>query len=61
MTEEVHKKIQNNVLASALQDFIHIKRAFAFHAIKIVKPAPALIVSIVLLVLVVSKKTAPVR
>ena len=45
-TKEVHKKIQNIVLASAPQDFIHIKRVFAYHAIKIVRLAREQIVSI---------------
>ena len=46
-TEKVQKKIQNIVLASALQDFINTKKVFVYHATKIVKLAREQIVSIV--------------
>ena len=49
-TEEAHKKIQNIVLVSAPQDFINTKKAYAYHATKIVRLAQDQIVSIAWLV-----------
>ena len=49
-TKEAHKKTQNIVLASAPQDFMNTKKAYAFHVIKIVRLARDQIVSIASLV-----------
>ena len=59
-TEEVLKKIKNIVLASAPQDFILTKKAYAYHATKIVKLVRDQIVSIAWLVPKERKRTGEV-
>ena len=60
-TEQVLRRIQSTVLASALPDSIHIKKAFVYNAIEIVKLVQDQTAITAILVLLERNKTALVQ